>query len=168
MGRFRIDPDMTRPPVRIPGRVLNELCAHALQTQPEECCGLIMGDATERFRCIVRCRNDMSLHHRKDPERYPRDGSKAFYMNESDYLSAQTDAEQRGEQPHAIYHSHVGAGAYFSEMDQEYAEHELFPFPEAAHIVMAVWGGKVTQLGIFERDPETSLFTGRGLEAAAL
>ena len=164
MGRTRIDLDMNRPPVWIPGRALNELCAHARETQPEECCGIVTGNGTERFRSIYRCRNEMSLLHQKDPARYPRDGNRAFWMNEVDYLKAHKDAESRGELPTAVYHSHVGAGAYFSRMDQEFAGHELFPFPDVAHIVIAVFARKVTQLGIFERETESGEFTGRRLE----
>ena len=38
----------------------------------------------------------------------------------------------------AVYHSHVDVGAYLSELDLEYAEHALFPFPGADQIVIAV------------------------------
>ena len=165
MGRERIDLDEGRPPLLIAGRVLNEFCAHARETQPEECCGLITGDSVRRFRTVYRCRNEMTLYHMKDPQRYPRDGKKAFYMNESDYLKALENAESNGETVTAVYHAHVGAGSYFSEMDQEFAEHELFPFPDVAHVVIAVWDGQVNQLGVFERNGASAPFTGRSLEA---
>lgn len=164
MERTRIDLDPDLRPVSISGRVLNEICAHARETQPEECCGLIMGNGVDRFLSVYRCRNDMTLHHQKDPERYPRDGSKAFYMNESDYMKAWREAEERGEEPRAVYHSHVGAGAYFSEMDQQFAADELFPFPGVAHIVIGIWDRQVTQVGIFEPDRRGGSFVGRRLE----
>ncbi len=146
---------------------MNEFYAHARETQPEECCGLIAGDSEQKFRTVYRCRNDMTLHHTKDPECHPRDGKKAFHMNESDYLKALEDAEKNGETVTAVYHSHVGAGAYFSAMDQEFAEHELFPFPDVAHIVIAVWDGQVTQLAVFERSGAGGPFEGRCLEVEA-
>ena len=77
------------------------------------------------------------------------------------------DSKQRGEVVTAIYHSHVGAGAYFSELDQEFAEHELFPFPGVAQVVMAVWDAKVAQVGLFERDSTADGFLGRRVEASA-
>ena len=46
----RIEVDVTAPPVSIPGRVLNELCTHALETRPEECCGLLTGVGGNPFR----------------------------------------------------------------------------------------------------------------------
>ena len=69
-------------PLIVPGRILNELCSHAVETQPEECCGLVTGTETERFLSVYRCRNEMSARHRTDPKTFPRDGKRAFLMNE--------------------------------------------------------------------------------------
>ncbi len=41
----------------------------------------------------------------------------------------------------------------------------LFPFPDVAHIVIAVWEGPATQLGIFDRLVDGESFVGRRLEA---
>jgi hypothetical protein len=52
-------------------------------------------------------------------------------------------------------------------MDQDFADHELFPFPMAAQIVLAVGANavdRVLAVGIFERD-RTGQFRGRPLEA---
>lgn len=140
------------PPVVISGRVLHEMRQHALQAQPEECCGLVRGVAGDRFRAVYRCQNDMTLKHEQDPETFPRTSRDAYYMNELDYLKALKDAEARGESITAVYHSHVGAGAYFSAMDQEYAEQPFFPFPDAAQIVIAILDDKVDGQAIFERE----------------
>jgi len=69
-----IDVDPTLAPLVIDGRVLNEMCAHALETWPEECCGLVTGKGPGSHRSVHRCRNDMTLLHRGDPVRHPRDG----------------------------------------------------------------------------------------------
>jgi len=163
--RERIDltPDLAQ--AEMPGRVLNELCAHAVDSQPEECCGLVTGFDGDRFRTVYRCRNNMTMLHRNDPSVYPRNGTEAYYMSEVDYLAAQQESRERGEVVTAVYHSHVGAGVYFSELDQEFAEHPLFPFPEAAQIVVAVWDGRVAQVGLFERDA-AGLMVGRSVEAS--
>ena len=165
--RARIDLNPSLAPLLISGRVLNELCAFAVETQPEECCGLVSGDERMRFRRVHRCGNDMTLLHQNDPAVYPRDGHEAFYMREVDYFEAQKDAEARGEYVSAVFHSHVGAGAYLSAMDLEYADHELFPFPETAQIVLAVFEGKVKAVGFFERDGDSGIFVGRSLEAVS-
>lgn len=157
--RIEVDPDLA--PAVIPNAVLNEILAHAREADPEECCGLITGDSVERHQHVVRCRNDMTLWHQRDPHAYPRDGTQGFYMNEQDYLRADEEASACGQQVTCVYHSHVECGAYFSEMDQDFASQELFPFPDADHLVVAVIGGKVTEQALFRRDPEAGGFIGR-------
>jgi proteasome lid subunit RPN8/RPN11 len=159
----RVDIDQTLPSVMIPGRIFNELCAHVLETLPEECCGLIVGGEQERFRHLIRCRNEMTARHQRDPANYPRDGCEAFYMNELDYARIQRQADASGERVTAVYHSHVGVGAYLSETDLEYAQSAHFPFSEADQIVVAVFDRKIGELGLFQRDGLGGTFTGRGL-----
>ncbi len=159
----RVEVDENLEPIVIPGRILNELCAHALETLPEECCGLIVGDDDQRYREIARCRNDMSEQHRRDPITYPRTGEKAFFMNPHDYVEAQERARQNGARVTAVYHSHVGAGAYLSEMDLEYAENDFFPFPESDQLVVAVLDSKVAGVGVFRRAGVDGPFQGRTL-----
>jgi proteasome lid subunit RPN8/RPN11 len=62
-----------------------------------------------------------------------------------------------------VYHSHVGCGAWFSELDQEFAEQPLFPFPDAAHLVVSVVGGKVVDQALFVRETASAArgFVGR-------
>ena len=57
----------------------------------------------------------------------------------------------RGERVTCVYHSHVEAGAYFSEMDQDFAGQPLFPFPDADHLVVSVVGAKIVDQAIFRR-----------------
>ena len=161
----RVDLDPELAPVAIPASVLNEVYAHARETLPEECCGLITGSAEERFRSVVRCRNEMTLQHERDPKAFPRDGREGFYMNEFDYLEATRDAEARGESVTAVYHSHVDCGAYFSEMDQEFAGRPLYPFPKADHLVVAVSGGRIREQALFRRESEGGAFVGRAIQS---
>ena len=147
--RVEVDPD--QKPVRMPARILHELCQHALETLPEECCGLIVGSVRERYLDLVRCRNEMTAKHQQDPTVYPRDGRAAFYMNEHDYLKAWREAEDAGRMITAVYHSHVGAGPYLSEMDVAYAQHAGFPFPDADQIVVPVFEYRVQGVAVFRR-----------------
>jgi adenylyltransferase/sulfurtransferase len=164
VGR-RIDADESLPAAPIPRSVLHELYRHALETIPEECCGLILGDERERFRRLLRCRNEMSRRHEEDPVRYPRDNTAAFYMNPQDYLDAMKQGEERGERVTAVYHSHVNEGAYLSEMDLEYLENELFPFPDADSIVASIVEGNPPIAALFRRE-EGKGFVGRRVEPA--
>jgi proteasome lid subunit RPN8/RPN11 len=88
-------------------------------------------------------------------------------------MRTREEAERAAETVTAIYHSHVGSGAYLSDMDLEYARHALFPFPEADQIVVALpgpdashlaaplEGGCVHGLGIFVWDATAGGFRGR-------
>jgi proteasome lid subunit RPN8/RPN11 len=157
----RIDVDEALPSMKIPRRILNDLYAHALETLPEECCGLIVGTDEDRFERLVRCRNEMTMHHRENPAEFPRDGSEAFYMNSLDYMMVNEEAEARGAQITVVYHSHVGVGAYLSEMDLSYAASENFPFPDADHIVVAVFDRKVDSVAFFRQEGDGGSFVGR-------
>lgn len=159
-GRIDVDPSL--PSAEVSPRVLNEIASHAREALPEECCGLISGDAGTRFRRVHRCRNEMTRMHELDPLRHPRDGRQAFHMNERDTLDAIQQARAAGHEITAVYHSHPGLGAYFSELDQAHAAQELFPFPDADHIVVSIRDGRV-EAALFQRGPAG--FVGRRLEA---
>ena len=147
----RVELDETLPPVRLPARILHEICQHALESLPEECCGLIVGNALERYRRPVRCRNEMTAPHHRDPERYPRDGRAAYYMNDHDVARVRREAEEAGECVTAVYHSHIGAGAYLSALDLAHAEHAFFPFPDADQIVVPVFERTFRDIAVFQR-----------------
>jgi len=165
----RVQIEGGKEPVRVSGRVLNELFKHARETIPEECCGLIIGDDEQRFRWVVACRNEATERHLKDRRSQPRSGREAFVMNPLDYADAEKEAESRGERVTAVYHSHVGAGAYLSETDLEYAESEFFPFPDADHVVIAVeeHERQVKEIGVFRRSGDDGAWSGREVTAIA-
>jgi len=137
--------------VGIPARVLNELYEHARESAPEECCGLVVSERGHRYGRAVRCRNLMTQRHDEDPVTYPRDATAAYYMSESDVLAVSREVERSGGAVTAVYHSHVGAGAYLSELDLAYARHALFPFPHADQIVLSVLEHRVREMKIYLR-----------------
>lgn len=141
---------------------MQELCSHALDTDPEECCGLITGDAAECFRHVWRVSNVMNTMHASDPAIFPRGARHAYYMSETEYLHAISEAEFRGEQVKAVYHSHVEAPAYLSAEDIAYAVNPLFPFPEALQIVLGVARGRIEEAAIFEREGALGEFSPEG------
>lgn len=141
-GRIFADP--ARPPLDVPSPVLGQLCEEAVKAwseRGEECCGLLVGDDELAFREAHPCANEMNEHHQRDPVNFPRDARHAFHMREVDYQRIAREADARGLRVTGIYHSHVDAGAYFSELDQDFASQPLFPFPDAVHLVVSVTGG---------------------------
>jgi proteasome lid subunit RPN8/RPN11 len=160
--RERIELNQNLAPTAVSGDVMHELCSHALDVAPEECCGLVSGTRAERFHRVHRITNIMTKKHATDPLAFSRDAHHAYYMSEVEYLRAQKDVEARGQRITAVYHSHVGTASYLSEEDLAYAEHSLFPFPGVAQIVMSVVGDRVDAPAIFEMDRTTGRFTQQG------
>lgn len=166
--RERVELNRNLAPVAVPATVLNELCRHALDAVPEECCGMITGTAEDPFSNVRRMANVMTRMHVSDTAAYPRDGRTGYYMAETEYLKAQKEAEARGERVTALYHSHVDADAYLSVEDLTYAESPIFPFSGAFQIVLSVVGERVKDAVLFEMDSELGQFTpecGRLLQA---
>jgi proteasome lid subunit RPN8/RPN11 len=167
----RIDLDPGLESRSFPGNVLHELYRHALEVAPEECCGLVIGTSESRFLRAVRVTNVMTKMHLADADAFPRDARHAYYMSEIEYQQAIEEAESRGEHVSAIYHSHFGQGCYLSEDDLAFAAHPLFPFPDAAQLVLSLIGdrvgARVREVGIFEPvgGPKPG-FVGRRVEAA--
>ena len=161
MGRIEVDPNLS--PRVIPARILNELCKHAVEGD-EECCGLVVSERGGRYGRVVSVWNEMTQLHERDPETYPRDGRSAYHMNAGQVMKISREVERTGEAVTAVYHSHVGAGAYLSEIDLEYARHPLFPFPKADQIVLSTFEHRVREVAIFV--PEGGGFVGRRLQAS--
>ena len=162
--RIELDPELEA--VAISSELLHEICRHALEVAPEECCGLVLGTRQDPLLRSVRISNVMTRMHLDDPVAFPRDAHHAYYMSEVEYQRAIEEAEERSEAVHAIYHSHVEQACYLSQDDLAFAVHPLFPFPEAAQIVVSVLGERVSEVGLFQRaDEEPSQFLGRRLEA---
>jgi proteasome lid subunit RPN8/RPN11 len=164
--RTELDPALEA--VTISSELLHDLCRHALDVAPEECCGLVLGNLDEPFLHSVRISNVMTKKHLEDPDAFPRDSYHAYYMAEVEYQRVLEEAEARSEFVSAIYHSHVEQGCYLSRDDLSFAVHPLFPFPEASQIVVSILSDRIEEVGIFDRvDEPTNEFRGRRLEAAS-
>ena len=151
----------------IPCDVLNELCSHARDVVPEECCGLVFRDADGESMRALRITNVMTKMHVADPDAFPRDARHAYYMSEVEYLRAIEEAEAQQETVAAVYHSHFGQACYLSQDDLAFAVHPLFPFPNTAQIVISLLADRVREVGIFESMEQAEYgFVGRRLEAA--
>ncbi len=162
----RIELNPERESRQISSDLLHEICRHALDVAPEECCGLVMGTRAEPLRRAVRITNVMTKMHVADPDSFPRDARHAYYMSELEYLRAIEEAEARDEEVSAIYHSHFGKGCYLSKDDLAFAAHPLFPFPEASQIVVSLLADRVREVGIFDPvETDQRRFVGRRLEA---
>ena len=125
---------------------------HAVEDYPRESCGVIVARGGER--ALLRCRNVQDDLHARDPERHPRDARTAYYIDPADLLRIGR-LEADGYAVAVIYHSHVDAGAYFSETDRRQALMGGEPaYPGARYVVTSVVQGRVAAMAAFQWDPD--------------
>jgi proteasome lid subunit RPN8/RPN11 len=125
----------------------------AAQTETEypfETCGVIL--ARDGERRLLPCRNVQNELHARDPERFPRDARTAYYIDPADLLRIGR-LEGEGYTVAVIYHSHVDAGAYFSETDRRNALLGGEPsYPDSAYVVTSVVAGHVEAMAAYRWD----------------
>jgi proteasome lid subunit RPN8/RPN11 len=135
----------------------------AVEEYPHESCGVIVARADERR--LVRCRNVQNELHARDPQKYPRDARTAYYIDPKDLLRIGR-LEEEGFRVVVIYHSHVDAGAYFSETDRRQALVGGEPaYPDAVYVVTSVVAGAVAAAAAFRWSPDTRDFVTVDLDA---
>ncbi len=126
------------------------IAAQAETEYPSEACGVILARAGERR--LLPCRNVQNELHARDPERFPRDARTAYYIDPTDLLRIGR-LEGEGYTVAVIYHSHVDAGAYFSETDRRNALLGGEPsYPDSAYVVASVVTGHVEAMAAFRWD----------------
>lgn len=129
--------------------------AQAAAEYPAECCGVVLvrGDRS-RERVLFPCRNVQDELHAADPVRHPRDSRTAYFIDARD-LRTIARREAEGWELATIYHSHIDAGAYFSDTDRKNAMIDGDPaYPEAAYVVVSVMAGTVTETAAYAWDPQ--------------
>jgi proteasome lid subunit RPN8/RPN11 len=120
---------------------------HAEADYPAECCGVVLvRAANEGERRLLACRNIQDELHAKDPQRFPRTSRSAYYIAHQDLLEIGR-RESEGFEVRVIYHSHVDAGAYFSETDRRNAMVDGTPaYPTATYVVVGVSEGRAVEI----------------------
>jgi len=149
---------MSQPnPLHLSAQTIEDISDHARQTFPEECCGIIVSDGkTDR---ALRLKNMQNLHHAKDPEKYPRDATIAYSIDELQLESMRFEANKIGFTLKAFYHSHPNHDAYFSAEDRAGATPFREPtYPEAAQIVVSVYDRAVKTIKAFKWSDATQDF----------
>jgi proteasome lid subunit RPN8/RPN11 len=115
-----------------------EISRHALETFPEECCGIVLSNG--KTDDVRRCTNIQNLLHAHDPEAYTRDATTAYTMDIKELELVMREAENTGARIKAFYHSHPGHEPYFSQEDKAFASPFGEPtFPETAQIVVSIY-----------------------------
>ncbi len=129
--------------------------AQAEAEYPAECCGVVLTRAEgPGERLLVPCRNVQDELHAKDPRTHPRNARTAYHIDSKDLLRI-ARLEGEGYRVRTIYHSHIDAGAYFSETDKAKALIQGEPtYPEASYVVVSIVEGRVAGAAAFAWDPD--------------
>jgi proteasome lid subunit RPN8/RPN11 len=116
--------------IKILKSVLDQVTAHAEETYPEECCGLLIGPRDDK-RVIdsVRMRNAF------DGPRHDR-----YHIDPLELAKADRAAARKGLQVTGIYHSHPDYPAVLSAYDLEHS------FPWYSYVVVSVPKGKAGEI----------------------
>jgi proteasome lid subunit RPN8/RPN11 len=126
---------------------LETIRRQAVEEYPEESCGVILVRGDERR--LLRCRNVQNELHTRDPERHPRTARTAYHIDPQDLLRIGR-LESDGFGVAVIYHSHVDAGAYFSETDRRQALIDDEPsYPGTTYLVTSVVAARVAATAAF-------------------
>jgi [CysO sulfur-carrier protein]-S-L-cysteine hydrolase len=144
-------------PVLVTASELIEMRRHAEAEYPHECCGVLLVREPHERR-LIRCSNVQDALHARDPVQHPRDARTAYYIDPRDLLEIGR-LEGGGFRVAVIYHSHVDAGAYFSETDRQQA---LIggdaAYPDTTYVVMSVVDGRYADATGVRWDPTTRSF----------
>ncbi len=103
-------------PFFIPKIILANMISHALETDPNECCGLLIGN-DRRAEEVRRLKN-------QHPEPLRR-----YEMSPLELMREDSTAETKGRRIVGIYHSHTHTQAYPSRTDVENAVESMWTEP---------------------------------------
>lgn len=112
--------------LRIATSQVSDLVAHARESAPDECCGLIGGEENGNVRNIYRLRNASA-----SPE-------VAYEAAPEELFAAQREMRRRGEQLLAIYHSHPRA---ITPVPSE-TDVRLAYYPSAVYLIIGLGGNE--------------------------
>ena len=90
--------------IKIPRKVLAEIISHSLNQDPDECCGILLG------------KGDHVSSSRPVENTHPNKVSR-YSMDPMAIMKLQKEADEKGDEFVAIYHSHTYTQGYPSETD---------------------------------------------------
>ena len=112
------------PPLQLRREHLDAMIAHARETAPGECCGLIGGISETRAASLYRLRNVTS-----NPEL-------GYEAAPEDLFAAQRQMRERGEGLLAIYHSHPRS----CDPSPSETDVRLAYYPSAKYLIIGLGG----------------------------
>lgn len=138
---------------------------HAEKDYPAECCGILTASkaAPDRVVEVIPFVNAQDEYRSRYPEEFPRTSRNAYFMEPRALLAFEKKMRAENQSILAVYHSHIDAGAYFSDEDKRAALSAGEPlYPDIFYFVISVLNGKAAEYRIFSWDKRRKDFTENG------
>ncbi len=135
----------------------NAISRHAQECFPDECCGVVLANGAREI--VEPLENIQNKLHALDPDTYPRTAVIAYAMDMKELELVIDNGARSGAKLKAFYHSHPDHEAYFSNEDKAFASPFGEPtFPNAAQIVVSIYGREVKRMCAFAWSEEQNDF----------
>lgn len=125
--------------------LLDAIARHGQETYPEECCGFLLGTATEQGNQIAAVQRVENRHAEHRERRYT--------ITPADYLAADRAARRQGLDIVGIYHSHPDHPARPSATDLAEAT-----FLGYTYVIVSIRNGEPAELTAWALAPDRSRF----------
>jgi proteasome lid subunit RPN8/RPN11 len=152
--------------VKFDPRQLEAIRQHGARDYPNECCGILLGNANEadkEVREVVALKN-LRVNAAKAQELLPlgepaRESERnRFLMDPKDQIRVEKDARARGLDVLGYYHSHPDHPAHPSNYDREHA------WPWYSYAILSVIGGEPKDLTCWVLTDDRSEFRPEQME----
>jgi len=127
----------------LPEILAEDLRAHACETYPDECCGLLIGKKGENVQ-VCRIQRTKNLNKLRAHDRYE--------LDPAEHLAADRLARDLGETIVGFYHTHPDKPARPSQEDLACA------FPIYSYVILSVKAGKPTDMTSWVLDEDGAGF----------
>ncbi len=107
---------------------LDEIIRHALETYPEECCGLLVGKKEDNKKVVTKVIRSKNV--------YIGDRRRRYVVDPLDIYNVEKVAEKHGLMFIGVYHSHPDYPARPSAYDAEIA------WPSISYLIVSIYNKK--------------------------
>ena len=133
-------------------QILDDICQHALQTYPDECCGILVGSDQGNERTVVQAYRARNVSEQRRNDRYIIDEKKLIEVMKS-VRNSPFDIV-------GFYHSHPDSASAPSRYDSEHAA-----WPGYTYLIVSVEKERVVSVQAWVMPEENETFIEQPLHA---
>lgn len=134
----------------IPKHIYLEAVSHVRRESSQESCGLFLSNQAGTLTRVIACKNLQDELHQENALHYPRTSKTAYFIDPKQLFQIQKEMRSTSEHIAVIYHSHINAGAYFSEEDHRLAVLNDEPlYPNVKYLIFSLIKGKVKENALY-------------------